>query len=102
MTNGEAVSAVAGTAISANSVEKALTDIGLSTEGYYVVENAAKIDLATIEILKGLLATADITEGGYSIKYDRSVILKRITELGTKNNLPEYGVRPTVRAVSVW
>lgn len=102
MTNREAVLAVAGTSVSDNSIDKALTDIGLTPSGYYTLTNASKIDLATIEVLKSIIATADISEGGYSIKYDRSAILKRITELGIKNGLPEYTARPTVRSVNVW
>lgn len=102
MTNAEAVIAVAGVSVDALLIEKALIDLNMTSTGWYDVLDGKTIDLAAIEVLKGIIAMADITEGGYSIKYDRSAILKRITALGIKNGIAEYLTVPKVRAVNVW
>lgn len=70
----------------------------------YKKENAEAIDLCAIELLAGLLAEPDISEGGFSVKYDRNAIKDRLLILAKKHNATEIldQYRPSVTSRSVW
>lgn len=104
MTNKEYLTAQLGFAASANAVEAALTDVGITGTSTYTVAASTSIKTAAIAVLKTLLSTADVTQGvgetANAIKYDRNAILKRIAmlegELGINNS------KPTIRGRSPW
>lgn len=101
MTNHDAiVSAIGVTGFSEIAVQKALIDGELIPTSSYDILNRKEIDLAAIEVLKGMLSIDTITEGGYTIKYSLTGVQKRLDYLTAL-----YGIntlRPTVRTRSIW
>lgn len=104
MTNKEALIAVLRVNVPDNTLEKAMLDQVVTGNETYSAANAKSIDLCAIDVLAGLLAEPDISEGGYSIKYDRSAIQKHLLFLARKHNVTSIinQYSPTVTAKSVW
>jgi len=81
MTNLEALKAVVQVEnIPGNSFTKALIDAGIDGTATYTSSNATSINAVALEVLKGLLISS-ISEGGYSISFDRAAIEKKIAVL---------------------
>lgn len=78
MTNKEALQAVIVEEASENLLTKALLDYSISGDASYAASNASLVNSAAIAALQTILSLPDITEGGFSKKYDRSAIQKRI------------------------
>jgi hypothetical protein len=78
--------------IPADSFEKALIDVGLTGSDTYTTDDKVTVNTAALSVLNGLLYSS-ISEGGYSISFDRSAIEARIKALGGG---------PKVRGVNVW
>lgn len=104
MTNKEALAAVVRVSIPDSSYEKSMLDRDVNPAATYTKENAEAIDLCAIELLSGLLSDPDVSEGGYSIKFDRGAVQKRLISLATKHGasdiLSQYS--PSVTSPSVW
>jgi hypothetical protein len=81
MTNKEALVAVVLVDANDNLLEKALADGSITSTDNYSPENSQAVDSAAISVLRSILSMPDITEGGYSIRYDRASIQKRIDAL---------------------
>lgn len=82
MTNTQALQATLGEyQASANALEKALTDQGLSGLDAYTAANLDQVNLAAVAVLSSILVSS-VSEGGYSITYDRSGIEALIASLG--------------------
>jgi hypothetical protein len=90
MTIKEALISVLQVSMPDGSIEKALTDNGLTSSDEYAASKAKAIDECAIELLHGLLSAPNISEGGYSISYDRNAVKERIIMLAKKHNLTEY------------
>jgi hypothetical protein len=81
MTNLDALKAVVGIdQISANSFTKALLDASIDPAADYSSGNKTSIDNAGAAILKDFLQTS-VSEGGYSVTYDRKAIEAKISQL---------------------
>lgn len=81
MTNLEALKAVVGVeGISDNSYSKALIDSGIDGTGTYSASNESVVNISAINVLENFLLTS-LSEGGYSVSYDRSAIEKKISVL---------------------
>jgi hypothetical protein len=81
MTVLEALKAVVDVpGISSNSYDKALIDAGIDGSATYLASNAQTINNAAVNVLKGFLLSS-ISEGGYSVSFDRSAIENKITVL---------------------
>lgn len=104
MTKQEAVVATCQASVPSNSIQLALTNRGLNGTDPYMAADQTDIELASIDVLYGLLSTPDITEGGYSIKFDRSSIQARLLFLAKKNNATAIvsALAPTVTGRSPW
>lgn len=95
MTINEALAAVVGVSqIPAAVFEKALIDSGLTGTDVYTADNADSVNEAAVTVLSGLLVSS-ISEGGYSITFDRKAVEAKIQSLGGNP-------QPEVRAVNVW
>lgn len=86
-------------------LEKALLDVqedgGVDLEASYSKQHADLVDLAAIEAIKALLSIPDITEGGYSVKYDRKTMQARLTMLEKKQGVwVDETVIPTISDIS--
>lgn len=100
MTNKEALTAsVPATNLPDITLEKALLDQDVTPGDTYSKEKAESIDLATIDVLKYLLSVPNVSEGGYSVSFDRAAVQKRLDDLNGKYNL---ATKPTVRARPIW
>ena len=84
-----------------DSLVKALLDAGIIDTDQYTSDLSDDIDLVAIEVLQGLLSQPDISEGGYSIRYDRAAISKRLEFLASKQEVDITG-GPTVRGINPW
>jgi predicted aspartyl protease len=100
MTIREALLEVVFFDVPGTAIDKALIDAGLTGTDNYDTVTAQDIDLAALPLLRRLVIQADITEGGYSVKYDRNAILKLIASLESSNGIFDAG--NAVRGVNVW
>lgn len=66
-----------------NTIEAALLDEGLTyTDTYDNTVELIKVKRAAVQVMKILLTTPDtVNENGYTIKFDRASLLKRIADL---------------------
>lgn len=99
MTKRDALLGVLQVSVPDIAIDKALVDNNIDGRDGYSSANAKSIDLVAIDILQGLLTAPDVTEGGYSIRYDRSAIQQRLSYLSQKHGI---GSGPTVRRANVW
>ncbi len=102
MTNKERLISLLGFAPPSNSAEAALIDIGLTETDTYIVGNLDSVKRAAIEVMKVLLTTADTgnAQTGFSIKYDRAAIEKRIAQL--EDELDVVVDKPTIKGIHPW
>lgn len=102
MTNKERLISLLGFAPPPNSAEAALIDIGLGETDTYIVGNLDSVKRAAIEVMKVLLTTADTgnAQTGFSIKYDRAAIEKRIAQL--EDELDVVIDKPTIKGIHPW
>ena len=81
MTNLEALQAVVDIdQISAASFEKAVIDAGLLPTDNYVIASKDLLNAAGVAVLNGWIASS-MSEGGYSISFDRKAIDAKIQAL---------------------
>lgn len=92
MTNRERLISVVGFEAEANALDGALIDADLTAADEYTKANAPQVQKAAREVLQGLLVSS-MTEGGYSVTYDRKAIEAKLKAIGGG---------PKVRALNVW
>lgn len=104
MTNKEALIAVLRVNIPDNSLVKALLDNDVTDSETYTKTKEKSIDLCAIDLLAGLLSEPDVSEGGYSIKYDRAAVQKQLLFLAKKHNVTDIiqQYSPTITSKAVW
>lgn len=104
MTNKEALVAALQVSVDDNTLEKALLDNDITGSAVYDKTKAADIDLCAINVLQSILATADVSEGGYSVRYDRTAIQARLQYLARLRGVTDMlnNMNPSVKAVSPW
>jgi len=104
MTNKQALIAVLRINVPDDTLEKALLDHDVDGAANYTKDNATNIDLCAIDVFAGLLAEPDVTEGGYSVKYDRKAVQERLVLLAKKHNVTEIlnQYKPSVKCRPVW
>lgn len=100
MTNKEALIAAVLVSVPDNTLEKALVDNNILGEEDYESDAKKDIEVCAIDVLRSALMLADITEGGYSIRYDRKAIQERIDSISEGLGLSTSA--PTVQGVSPW
>jgi hypothetical protein len=100
MTKKEALIAVLRLDVPDNTLDKALLDQEITGGDTYTTEDAEDIDMALLAILKSILHAPDISEGQYSIKYDRRIIAQRIASIEAQYEISV--TRNAVRAPRVW
>jgi hypothetical protein len=101
MTNKEALVGVVRVSVPDHSLEKAMIDNDVTGGSTYVKLNEKSIDLCAIDVLQGLLSEPNVSEGGYSISYDRKAVLDRLNYLNQKHGLVD-AAKPTVTSKSPW
>lgn len=101
MTNKEALKEVLMVSVSDLALDKALLDADITGNNTYAKENKGNIDLCAIEVLTWLLSTPDISEGDYSVSYDRKAVQSRLDLLNLKYN-PTSVTKPKITGVRVW
>lgn len=100
MTNKEAVIAeVQLPNYSDNAVEKALIDLEIDGAQEYSSDYATDVAKAAIKVLKTMLSTKSISEGGFQIQL---AVQDRIADLQNEYGLIPNTTGPSVRGVSVW
>lgn len=101
MTNKDRLISLLGFEPPKNSAEGALIDLGMVDTADYIVGNLDNIKRAAIEVMKVLLTTADTSNGevGYSIKYDRAAIEKRIAQLQDELDVV---TGPMIKGIHPW
>lgn len=102
MNNKEALAAVVSiSGVSDSLLSKSLLDASIDGTELYTTVNREGIDKVAIEVLKSMLSVASISEGGFSISYDREAIKGRLTMLASQYGI-DTGISPTVRGKNVW
>lgn len=87
--------------VSAATIEKVLLDKGLiGTTVYDPATHQQAIDMAAIDVLTKTVYSS-VSEGGYSITFNRDAVLQRIASLYKKYDLANPNT-PGVRGASVW
>jgi hypothetical protein len=99
MTNKEALIAALQLTVDDMALEKALIDQQVTGSETYQRDNATAIDQCAIEVLQGILSAPDVSEGGYSVKYDRGAVQQRLSYLLDKNGLSN-SLTPKVKDAS--
>lgn len=104
MTNKEALAATLQTSVPDLSLEKALADRDIDSADDYESANLELIDRSAIDLLWGLLSAPDISEGGYSIRYDRNTVKSRLLFLAGKYNVTDIieKLQPSVSGARPW
>lgn len=101
MTNKEALMAVVGFEVSDDAIDKSLVDAGIKGAEEYTTNDAEDIDLCAIDLLQLLLSVPNVSEGGYSISYDRTAIKDRLNFLSGKHGLMNPS-SPFITSKSIW
>jgi len=104
VTNKEAVIATIRIDVPDNSIEKALIDRDVTGGSTYTKSDAQNIALVSIDLLEGLLSQPDVSEGGFSVKYDRAAVQKQIVALAKKYDITEVidRYKPTITSQDRW
>jgi len=104
MTNKAALISELPFEVDDNMIEKSLIDNSVDGNATYAVDNAESIDMCVVKLLQRLLSEPDITEGGYSIKFDRNAAEKRLLYLAKKYGLSDVvsDLTPTITSKRVW
>lgn len=104
MTNKEALVATLQASVPDNALEKALADRGIVSAAIYGATQTAGIDGAAMDLLSGLLSAPDVSEGGYSVRFDRTAIKARLIFLANKYGNTEIlsGLQPSVTSKAAW
>lgn len=101
MNNKERLISLLGFEPPINAADGALLDFGIVGTDAYSSSNKNTVKKAAIEVMKVILTTADTTNGqtGFSARYDRRAISKRIAEL--EDELYLSGNR-IIRGIQPW
>lgn len=103
MTIKEALISEVPFSVSENMLEKAMIDNEVTGSDTYSSSSKESIDYCVMDILKRVLSEADVTEGGYSIKFDRSAIEKRLKYLAAQYQITDLlDAVPTITGKKVW
>jgi hypothetical protein len=79
------------------SIEKEFTDAGLNMTEIYTKADEQTIGSIAINLLQGLLSTPDVSEGDQSIRYDRKMVMARLSFLSSKYEVETVSI-PTVKS----
>jgi hypothetical protein len=99
MTNKEALIAALQISVEDATLDKVLIDLDVIGSDTYSKDNATAIDKCAIEVLQGLLSMPDVSEGGYSVKYDRKAVEARLSYLSQKTGVADP-LKPTINDAS--
>jgi hypothetical protein len=99
MTNKEALIAALQISVEDATLIKALIDLDVDGSETYSKVNATAIDKCAIEVLQGILSMPDVSEGGYSVKYDRKAVESRLSFLSQKTGVADP-LKPTINDAS--
>jgi hypothetical protein len=88
VTNKERVISLVGFEASDTAIEGALIDNDLTAGSTYEKANAVPVAKAAISVLRSLIVSS-VKEGGYTINYDKDLIVKRIQSLEKEYGLSE-------------
>jgi hypothetical protein len=103
MTNKERLISLMGFSPDGNAVDGALIDAGITGSDAYDGSNSDDLKTVAIDLMELLLTTPDTTnETGFLIKYDRAMVLARISQLKTDLGLVQVDVGVTITAKSLW
>jgi len=104
MTIKESLIAALGMPADDMLVDKALIDNELTGTAAYTKDMALQVENAAIDILLSLKSQPDVSEGGFSVRYDRKAIDERIAFLAKKNGRDDIisANVPTVKGISPW
>lgn len=102
----EALVAVIGIPVDENLVEVAIIDQGLLGNQEYTKSHAPFVGKAAVDVLLSIWSQPDVTEGGYSVKYDRNAVKDRLVFLARKYDradvIAQVDVVPTISSPQVW
>lgn len=99
MTNKEALVAELQVSAPVLSMEKAMIDNAIEPGDTYGSSTSKAIGLCAIQILEGMLAQPDVSEGGYSIKQNANIIA-RLNLLKAKHSVSTG--TPGIRFLKAW
>lgn len=109
MKNAAAIKSAIGISalIDQNDIEKVAIDFDIDIEADYKKSDAEKINAAAGTLLAGLYQLASVSEGGFSISFNRELAEKRIVYLSSKSGglfpVPEgLSSKRKVTAVDRW
>lgn len=78
-----------GVELTTDEVDVLLLDHGLESATEYTAESGLLAKWALVAFIPQLLAMPDVTEDGYSKKYDRGAIIKFLSFLSTSIGVPD-------------
>ncbi|GAO43792.1 DUF6706 family protein [Flavihumibacter petaseus] len=106
MTVKEALIAEIAMSVDDMLVDKTLVDHGVYENRTYTKELSETIGKASIDILLSIWTMPDVSEGGYSVKYNRDAVKSRLLFLagkyGRTDITDQLNPKPTVTSKTVW
>lgn len=104
MTVREALINIVSTPVNDGTIDLVLINSDLIGTEQYSKALSESIEKAAIEVLQASVSAPDISEGGYSIRYDRNAIQSRLLFLARKHNRTDIlkELTPTISSPSVW
>lgn len=104
MTVKEALISFIGMPVQDGNIEKVLVDNDLTGTEPYTKSLSESIEKAAIDVLYNAWLTPDVSEGGFSIKYDRTAIRSRLLLLSEKYSRTDItaALKPKITSRPVW
>lgn len=104
MTVKEALAAVVSIQVDDNVLVKSLVDNGYDGNTVYTKSLSTVVDSAAVDVLLSIWSAPDVSEGGFSINYDRKVIADKLTFLAQRCGRLDVvdSVNPSIKSKTVW
>jgi hypothetical protein len=97
MTNLDAFQAVLSPiSYESNVADKAMLDNDIIGADTYSKDSALSIDKAALAVLEGILSAPNISEGSFSISYDRKAVIDRINLICERSGLASSIGKPKI------
>lgn len=85
--------------LSEAELDAAIVDQGLVPTDEYSASASHKTKLVIVEVIPGLLVVPDVTEGGYSVKFDRAGIMAYYRLICSELGIPDkLNPQPRIRS----
>lgn len=104
MTVKEALTAVVSLPVDDSILEKAITDNDMAGTTTYTKSLSTQVDSAAVDVLFAMWSIPNVSEGGFSLSYDRNAIEAKLSVLADKCGRTDVisAMNPTISSKSAW